>query len=207
MQNNIIGIIDYNSGNLTSVCNTLDKIGVEYKVSSSVKELEKTQKILFPGVGHAENAMKELKKLKLDTFLKNTTKPVLGICVGMQLLFNNSEESSSTETTQCLGIIPGTVQKFKKYEVGIIPHMGWNEVSQITPQHPIFKNIPDYSDSYFVHSYYCQPENKKHVVAMTDYKTKSFCCVVQKDNFLGIQFHPEKSSLIGQKILENFCKN
>ena len=197
----MIGIIDYNAGNLTSVCNTLDEMKVEYFVSADVKVLEKTQRILFPGVGHAKSAMQELEKRGLDVFLKNTQKPVLGICVGMQLLFDFSEEGE----TECLGIIPGKVKKFKPFEVGIIPHMGWNEISKIDIQNTIFSEVEDYSDFYFVHSYYCAPEKKEHVVAMTDYGQKSFCCIVQKDNFLGMQFHPEKSSNRGKKILENFC--
>jgi len=201
----MIGIIDYNAGNLTSVCNTLDDMKIKYVVSSDPQELEKTQKILFPGVGHAKAAMEELKKRKLDIFLKNTTKPVLGICVGMQLLFDYSEEGDESGNTECLGIISGGVKKFKQYEVGIVPHMGWNEISKIDLQNEIFAEISDYSDFYFVHSYYCDPSNREDVLAMTDYQTKSFCCMVQKDNFLGMQFHPEKSSTLGKKILRNFC--
>lgn len=206
----MIGIIDYNAGNLTSVCNTLDVLNIEYIVSSDVEELEKTDKILFPGVGHAKSAMQELEKRGLDVFLQNTKKPVLGICVGMQLLFEYSEEKidegPDTENTKCLGIISGGVKNFKQYEVGIVPHMGWNEISKIDLKNEIFSGIPDYSDFYFVHSYYCDPENRENILAMTDYQTKSFCCAVQKDNFIGMQFHPEKSSDMGKKILENFCK-
>ncbi len=199
----MIGVIDYGAGNLTSVCNTLDRIsGLKYFVSANAEELEKAEKIIFPGVGHAQDAMLELKKRGLEKFLKNTTKPVLGICVGMQLLFDFSEEGN----TECLGIIPGKVQKFDTEKVNLVPHMGWNEVSLIQSKHTLFAEISDYSDFYFVHSYFCFPENSEHVVAMTDYETESFCCAVQKDNFTGVQFHPEKSSLLGQKILENFCR-
>jgi glutamine amidotransferase len=205
----MLGVIDYNAGNIQSVKNTLEKVGIPFFVSGNPEELEKAEKILFPGVGHAKSSMEEVKKRGLDKFLKTTKKPVLGICVGMQLLFNSSEEGD----TECLGIISGEVKKFDTKEVDIVPHMGWNEVSKI-PSVPsssgteisLFNNIPDYSDFYFVHSYYCAPKNREDVIAITDYKTKSFCCAVQKENFYGVQFHPEKSGTLGQEILKNFWK-
>jgi len=200
----MIGIINYNAGNLQSVCNTLDQMGVKYKVSENPEDFETPEitKIIFPGVGHAKSCMAELKKRKFDIFLKNTQKPVLGICVGMQLLFEFSEEGD----TECLGIIKGSVKKFKKSDVSIIPHMGWNEVSAISQKHWLFDGISDYSDFYFVHSYFCFPENRSDILAMTDYEQFSFCCAVQYRNFIGVQFHPEKSSTFGKKILENFIK-
>lgn len=205
----MIGIINYNAGNLQSVCNTLDQMGVEYMVSENPKDFETPEitKIIFPGVGHAKSCMTELKKRKFDIFLKNTQKPVLGICVGMQLLFEYSEEGDdSGENTQCLGIIKGSVKKFKISDVKIIPHMGWNEVSKISYKHWIFDGIDDYSDFYFVHSYYCFPENRVDILGMTDYEQFSFCSAVHYQNFIGVQFHPEKSSMVGKKILENFIK-
>jgi glutamine amidotransferase len=203
----MIGIVDYNAGNLTSVCNVLDRIGVEYFISSDGEKLETAEKILFPGVGHAYSAMQELKKRGLDTFLQHTQKPVLGICLGMQLLFDSSEEGTEekNKNTECLGLIEGTVKKFDRDVVSIIPHMGWNEVSKIKPQHFLLGGIDDYLDFYFVHSYYCFPKNKENIVAMTDYEAQSFCCIAEKDNFFGIQFHPEKSAEWGEKIVKNFC--
>lgn len=200
----MIGIINYNAGNLQSVCNTLDQMNIEYLVSENPKDFENDTitKIIFPGVGHAKSCMAELQKRKFDIFLKNTQKPVLGICVGMQLLFEYSQEGE----TECLGLIKGTVKKFKESDVKIIPHMGWNEVSVIAQKHWLFEGINDYSDFYFVHSYYCFPEERVNILGMTDYEQFSFCSVVQNENYIGVQFHPEKSSGFGKKILENFVK-
>lgn len=205
----MIGIINYNAGNLQSVCNTLDQMGVAYLVSENPEDFETSEitKIIFPGVGHAKSCMNELQKRKFDIFLKNTQKPVLGICVGMQLLFEYSEESDAVgKRTECLGIIKGAVKKFPIEEVGIIPHMGWNEVSKISYTHWIFDGIEDYSDFYFVHSYYCFPENRVDILGMTDYEQLSFCSAVQYKNFIGVQFHPEKSSTVGKQILKNFIQ-
>ncbi len=205
----MIGVINYNAGNIQSVCNTLDQIGVLYKVSENPRDFEQENitKIIFPGVGHAKSCMEELQKRKFDVFLQNTQKSVLGICVGMQLLFEYSEEGNEEgKNTECLGIIKGSVKKFNESEVPIIPHMGWNEVSYIAQNHWILNGIEDYSDFYFVHSYYCFPRNREDIVGMTDYYQCSFCSVVQHKNFIGVQFHPEKSSTIGKKVLENFVK-
>lgn len=193
-----LGILDYNAGNITSVQNALETLEIPYFISADPKELAKAEKILFPGVGHAESCMQELKKRNLDVFLQNTTKPILGICVGMQLLFDWAEEGD----TDCTGIIEGNVKKFLKEEVGIIPHMGWNNIS--FENSPLFTNIPHNTDFYFVHSYYCQPKNTSEIIASVDYNGKKFCCGVQKKNFFGVQFHPEKSGKLGQQILKNF---
>lgn len=198
----MLGVLDYNAGNIRSVQNTLEHLDIPFFISSDPEELQKADKILFPGVGHAKSAMEELKKRGLDVFLKNTKKPVLGICVGMQLLFDFSEEGD----TECLGIIPGRVEKFDALKVKIIPHMGWNEVSKIDSNNILLKNIPDYSDFYFVHSYFCHPKNRENIVAMTDYETMSFCSAVKHENFVGAQFHPEKSGKLGQEILKNFLE-
>lgn len=193
-----LGVIDYNAGNITSVKNTLDQLEIQYFVSADPAELETAEKILFPGVGHAKSAMQELKIRGLDTFLQQTKKPVLGICVGMQLLFDWAEEGD----TKTLGIINGRVEKFLPEDVNIIPHMGWNEVE--IQNHPLFKGIENLHDFYFVHSYYCTPTNPKEILAITQYNKKKFCCAVHKENFFGVQFHPEKSGTTGQKIIKNF---
>lgn len=195
----MIGIIDYNAGNLTSVCNALTRNATEFFVAQNPEELQKATKIIFPGVGHAKSCMQELCQRGFDQFLKTTSRPVLGICVGMQMLFEFSEEGD----TKCLGIIEGSVKKFEKEKVKTIPHMGWNTV-EYSPS-PLFENIPQNTDFYFVHSYYCDPKNKEETLTTTEYENFSFCSAIQKDNFLGVQFHPEKSGKYGEMILENFC--
>lgn len=213
----MIGILDYGAGNVRSVENALFRIGAAFFVSDNPKELEKADKILFPGVGHAASAMQILREKKLDQFLQTTKKPVLGICLGMQLLFEFSEESNGV----CLGIISGRVQKFDTHKVPQIPHTGWNEVEFNSPHPPLFKEGEDSApygkgrlggvnrnaDFYFVHSYYCVPKNLEEILAETEYNGFRFCSAVKKENFLGVQFHPEKSGKAGEEILEFFLKS
>lgn len=194
----MIGIIDYNAGNLKSVCNTLARMNVDCIVASTPDSLKDADKIIFPGVGHAKSCMQEVKARGFDGFLQTTQKPVLGICVGMQLLFDFSEEGD----TECLGIIDGTVKKFDINTVHIVPHMGWNSVQHNSSA--LFSDIPQSSDFYFVHSYYCDPENVHKSIAHTEYNQFLFCSAVQHKNFFGVQFHPEKSGQKGEQILQNF---
>ena len=194
-----IAILDYGAGNIRSVQNALERLGQEFFVSGDPKELLKADKLIFPGVGSAGFAMRRLKETGLDIFLKNYTKPVLGICLGMQLFFDFSEE----DATECLGIIPGRIQKFDIQKSKIVPHMGWNRIcSQLTDSgQKLFENIDQDSFVYFVHSYFAPIT--EDTIAECFYGER-FTAAVQKDNFWGAQFHPEKSGDIGEQILRNF---
>lgn len=195
MYNPMIGIIKYQAGNLASVSNALDRLGAEYTISDKPEELDKADAIIFPGVGHAGAAMDDLRSKDLDTWLKNTTKSVLGICLGMQLFFESSEEGDST----ALGIIPGRLKKFDSSRAKV-PHMGWNQFQPLE-DHQLIKGIDSKQFLYYVHGYYA-PVNE-HTLASCSYIT-DFAAVVAKDNFLGVQFHPEKSGQVGSLLLQNF---
>lgn len=191
----MIAILKYNAGNTTSVENAIKQLGFEIVVTDDIPTLEKAEKIIFPGVGEASTAMKHLREKGLDIFLKNLKKPVLGICLGMQLLCEHTEEGD----TEGLGIFPLKVRKFPPQ--GIIPHTGWNNFSLVKGS--LFEGISTDDDVYFVHSY-CA-EIGENTVAVTDYIVP-FSSALQKNNFYGIQFHPEKSAIIGNKILKNFLE-
>lgn len=193
----MITIIDYNSGNIASVCNALKKLDISYKISSNLREIVDAEKIIFPGVGNAKQAMKELGKRELTDAIKFFKKPFLGICLGMQLLFDFSQEGN----TKCLGIIKGEVKRFPNTVK--IPHIGWNKIrfkiSDLRFQ------IVNKSYFYFVHSYYCEPADTKLVIGETEYEI-NFCSAVKKNNFYGVQFHPEKSGEKGLELLNNFYR-
>jgi len=191
----MIALIKYRAGNIASVSNALDRLGVNYFLAETPDELEAADGVIFPGVGHAYSAMESLQETGIDEWLKNTKKPVLGICVGMQLLF----ESSSEGNTKGLGVIPGSLLKFES-NTEKVPHMGWNTLS-ISQNHPLLKDIEPNEHLYFVHSYFAP--NNEFTVASCDY-IRPFIAVVAKDNYLGVQFHPEKSGVTGSKILQNF---
>lgn len=192
----MIQIIDYGAGNLQSVKNALEKLGQKYEVISSPKKIRSNSKIIFAGVGAAGNAMKNLQKSGFAIALPKLKNPFLGICLGMQLLFDFSEEND----TACLGIIKGEVCRFPQGL--IVPQIGWNQVK--VNNSPIFKDVTQNNYFYFVNSFYVKPFGKNSI-AETDYGI-TFCSAVQKENFYGVQFHPEKSGQIGQKILNNFIK-
>lgn len=191
----MIALIKYRAGNIASLSNALDRLGADYFLAETPEELETADGIIFPGVGHAGAAMESLKENNIDEWLKKTKKPVLGICVGMQLLFDSSSEGN----TKGLGIIPGSLQRFESTEEKV-PHMGWNTLDH-TSDHPLLKGVNPEEHVYFVHSYYAP--NNKFALATCDYITP-FIAVVEKDNFMGVQFHPEKSGETGAKILKNF---
>lgn len=191
----MIGIIKYQAGNLTSVSNALKRLGAEHTISDDPDTLEKADGIIFPGVGHAGAAMDDLRSRDLDVWLKNTDKPVLGICLGMQLLFESSEEGDS----EGLNVIPGRLKKFNS-SVAKVPHMGWNQFSPVK-EHSLISGISDKQFLYYVHGYYA-PTNE-HTLASCHY-INDFAAVVAKDNFLGVQFHPEKSGQVGSLLLQNF---
>jgi len=196
--NNTIAIIDYGFGNITSLVNSIKKIGANYTVTSNPQEINSATKVIFPGVGHANKAMQELKKRSLIEVIKKIQVPFLGICLGMQLLLSTSEEGN----TDCLNIIKGKVQKFKtKLKV---PQIGWNKV-RLQFQSKLFQDIPNNSFFYFVHSYYCNLDNKNNSTGSTEYG-KSFCSALELDNFFSVQFHPEKSGETGLKLLQNFWR-
>ncbi len=195
----MITIIDYGLGNIGSVKNAFDKLGVINVVSSSPEDIKKASGLILPGVGAAGEGMKNIKSRTLDAVIRNEVdkgKPLLGICLGMQLLMSKSEEGN----VKCLNIIEGNVKKFRGDLK--VPQIGWNEV-KIEYGQKLFKNIPQNSYFYFVHSYYCVPTNQKLSIGTSYYGTE-FCSVSQKNNIYGVQFHPEKSGENGLKLLKNF---
>ena len=191
----MIAIVKYNAGNIQSVKNTVERLGFSCIVTDDENELKSAEKVIFPGVGEASSAMKYLKERRLDETIKNLKQPVLGICLGQQLLCNFSEEGN----TQCLGIFDVNVRKFEAKEK--VPHMGWNNLSEIKSE--LFKGISPEKDFYFVHSYYA--EIGENTTSICDYII-SFSASMQKDNYYSTQFHPEKSSKIGEQLLLNFLK-
>ena len=194
----MIAIVKYNAGNITSVKNAVERLGYSCLVTDDKTLLQQAEKVIFPGVGEASSAMKYLKEKGLDEVIKNLTQPILGICLGQQLLCQFSEEGD----TNCLGIFDAIVKKFEpKLKV---PHMGWNQVQQVQ-RHALWEGIPDNSAFYFVHSYYAVPANSAHTVGATDYGSL-FTCAVAKDNIFATQFHPEKSAHLGLRLYQNFTR-
>ena len=190
-------IIKYNAGNIRSVLFALERIGVNAIVSDDHDEIRSADRVIFPGVGEASSAMKYLKEKGLDTLIYSLTQPVLGICLGMQLMCAYSEENNTT----CLGIFDQKVRLFP--ENGFkIPQIGWNNITNLKTS--IFNGVAENSYMYFVHSYYV--EKCESAIALTDYISE-YSSAVHKNNFYAVQFHPEKSGEAGQKILENFIFN
>ena len=202
----MIIIVDYKAGNLTSVKLAFEALGVEAEISSDPTAVADAERLVFPGVGAAGAAMDELQKLKLKDAIKGfveTGKPFLGICVGTQILLDFSEEDGGTN---CLGLIPGKVKRFKAASpYDKIPQMGWNTVN-FKCDHPLFEGIESGSEFYFVHSFYPHPENKSHWLAETEYAETPFASIVGRDNLVATQFHAERSGRMGLKLLENFSK-
>lgn len=192
----MIALINYNAGNITSVKNAIERLGFSCVITDNADEIRSAAKVIFPGVGEASSAMTYLKAKGLDQVICSLTQPVLGICLGQQLLCQFSEEGN----TECLGIFPVQVKKFPPLD--IVPHMGWNTL-QINGRSPLLNGIQEDDDVYFVHSYYCEPSN--YSLATCDY-ILPFSAAMQKDNFYATQFHPEKSAGIGEGILLNFLK-
>lgn len=191
-----VAIIKYNAGNTQSVAFALDRIGVSYEITDNPEEIKAAEKVIFPGVGEASTAMQYLKDKNLDQLLPQLTQPVLGICLGMQLMCRFSEEND----TECLGIFDETVRHFKATQTNKVPHTGWNNLTQTKGWLG-----PEFEDTfvYFVHSYYV-PLNP-YTVAQTDY-IAPFSAAMEKDNFFAAQFHPEKSAAVGERILKQFLK-
>ena len=198
-----IVLIDYGMGNLHSVGKALEKSGAKVKISSNPKDILKADKLVLPGVGAFKEAMRELKKRKLiKPIIQHIKKGkvFLGLCLGLQLLFEESEEGGRVKG---LNILKGCVKKFSAKLK--IPHMGWNQIKIKKNNCPLFKNIQDKSYLYFVHSYYAAPKDKAIIAAVTNYGI-NFTSVVWKDNTYAFQGHPEKSQRLGLKILENFVR-
>ena len=191
----MIGILNYKAGNTRSVENALKSIDVSFLISNKPEELNACDQLIIPGVGMAKTAMEDLKNTGLDQFIISFKKPVLGICLGMQLLANYSEEGNIKLLSRC----DYQVQKFKGNLP--IPHMGWNELRHI--KGPIFKGIEEAEHFYFVHSYFLPLG--RYTTAVSAYQ-KSFTAALEKDNFFGVQFHPEKSAKAGLKLLKNFSQ-
>jgi glutamine amidotransferase len=197
-----VSIIKYNAGNVQSVLFALQRLGVNAIVTDDHEQINSSDKIIFPGVGNAASAMEYLKEKKLDQLIVSLIQPVLGICLGLQLLCNFSEEGN----TKCLGIFNADVRKFDdevfqnknllRYK---IPHMGWNTISNLSS--PLMNGIADNSFMYFVHSYYATLSAE--TIATTDY-INPFSSAMRKNNFYGVQFHTEKSAVAGERILSNF---
>ena len=189
----MIAIIKYNAGNISSVQNALTRLGYESAITDNETSILAADKVIFPGVGEASSAMKYLMEKKLDKTIVKIKKPMLGICLGQQLMCAYSEEGN----TKCLGIFDSHVKKFPNTE--LVPHMGWNNFSKI--EGVLFKGLESTNNVYFVHSYYA--EVNAQTTAVCDY-IKPFSAAMQRDNFYATQFHPEKSADIGEKILKNF---
>ncbi len=191
-----VAIVKYNAGNTASVVNALIRLGVEPLVTDIAEELRTADKVIFPGVGEASTAMNYLRGRQLDAVIPFLTQPVLGICLGMQLMCETSEEND----TECLRILPYRVRRFKSDTLKV-PHTGWNRISELNS--PLFAGLPDGERVYFVHGYYV--DEGERTTATTEY-IQSFSAAIGRDNFHAVQFHPEKSGAVGERILENFLR-
>lgn len=188
-----IAIVKYNAGNVCSITNALNRLGIEPVITDNAEYLSTADKIIFPGVGEASSAMQYLKAHHLDNLIRDLKQPILGICLGMQLLCRFSEENN----TDCLGIFDLNVKKFSSPLK--IPQIGWNSIDNLSSE--LFKGIDNDEYVYFVHSYYA--EIGKNTIATTDYGI-TYSSALHKNNFYATQFHPEKSGIVGAKIIENF---
>lgn len=200
----MIAVVDYGAGNLGSVVNALEHLGIPHVVSDDPATLLGASGVIFPGVGATADSMRNLRERGLVDVLRavaESGRPLFGVCVGQQVLFGTSYEG---DPHPCLGILGGEVRRFPDNDELIVPHMGWNSVNILRP-HPLFAGIPDGTEFYFVHSYYCAPEDESIVLGTTDYAA-SFPAAIQRDNVMATQFHPEKSGKWGLQIYRNFAR-
>jgi glutamine amidotransferase len=198
----VIGIVDYGMGNLASVANAFEYLGFDSVICTKPEEIESVERIILPGVGSFQAAMQSLIQDKWDQAIiefGKSGRPVLGICLGMQLLFDSGDENGPTDG---LGLIPGEVKYLVPASPNKVPHVGWNSLN-IIQEHPLLERYRPGVDLYFVHSYQVLPKSTDHIIAKTDFGGE-FVSAVAKDNVAGMQFHPEKSQPYGLKILENF---
>jgi len=201
----VITIVDYKAGNLTSVRLAFEALGADVEITDDPSAVLAAERVVFPGVGAARASMANLRRLGLVDPIRAVVargSPFLGICMGAQIIFEDSEEDGGVH---CMGLVPGTVKRFRPSEATCkIPHMGWNAV-QFAGRHPLFAGIEDGTEFYFVHSYYPEPADARYVIGETDYAGSRFASIVATDNLAATQFHPERSGRFGLKILENFC--
>ena len=190
-----VAIVKYNAGNVQSVAFALNRLGIEPIISDNAEVLQSADKIIFPGVGEASTAMEYLRASQLDVLIPNLKQPVLGICLGLQLMCTHSDENNA----DCLNIFPVQVKKFPNDLK--VPQMGWNTLQNL--KGPLFKGIQPNDYVYYVHSYYA--ELNDYAIATTHYNF-DYACAMQKDNFYAVQFHPEKSGPVGAQLLENFIQ-
>ncbi len=190
-------IVKYNAGNIQSVQYALERIGASALVTDDHELIRSADKVIFPGVGEASTAMNYLQSKSLDVLIKELPQPVLGICLGMQLMCKYSEENN----TDCMGIFDEQVKLFQpEKSAGLkVPQIGWNTISDLSTG--LFKDVPENSFCYFVHGYYAS--KGEHTIATTDY-VQPYSAALHRDNFYGVQFHPEKSAVVGEQILKNF---
>mgnify|MGYP000402636825 CR=1 FL=1 len=189
-------IIKYNAGNIQSVLYALERLGVSATVTDNLETIQTADKVIFPGVGEASTAMDYLKQRNLDQLIKNLKQPVLGICLGMQLMCMHSEENDTT----CLGIFEEKVKQFTPLDVSYkVPQIGWNTLYNLKTN--LFKSVPENGYMYFVHGYYAAMG--AHTIATTNY-IQEYSSALHKDNYYGVQFHPEKSAKLGEQIIQNF---
>jgi glutamine amidotransferase len=193
-----IAVIKYNSGNVQSVLYALERLGVDAVLTDDPSLIRAADKVIFPGQGEASTAMNYLKARKLDLLIKDLKQPFLGVCLGLQLLCEHSEEND----TECLGILPVKVKRFMPVDSQEfkVPHVGWNELEQLGSD-PLLKDLPSSPFVYYVHSFYA--ELSEYTIAKTHY-VHDFSAILRRGNYWAIQAHPEKSSLVGQKLLSNF---
>lgn len=203
----MVGIIDYKAGNIKSVERALAALGCQYTIADRPQDLEGASRLIFPGVGDARYAMEQMRLSGFDSFLREKVAqqvPVLGICLGSQIIFDFSEEGD----TPCLGLIPGTIRHFSSIKKDFslkVPHMGWNNLQYRNGgSDPIFSGINDSQSYYFVHSYVIQPEDESVIVATADYGI-TVPAALRKGSLVAVQFHPEKSGEPGLRLLRNFC--
>ncbi len=205
----MIAIIDYEAGNLTSVARAMSYLGYENIVTGDKEKITAAERVIFPGVGSAGSAMTSLKRLGLDNLLKDlfdAGKPIMGICLGTQIILKHSQEHD----TDCIGLVDGNVPLFRSDMADNdgstlkIPHMGWNHVS-LKKEHPVLKGLKKEDEFYFVHSYYPNPVSEDYVIGVTNYGIE-FASIIGYKNLVATQFHPEKSGEAGLNILKNFCE-
>ncbi|MDI1324707.1 MAG: imidazole glycerol phosphate synthase subunit HisH [Algoriphagus sp.] len=195
-----IAVIKYNSGNVQSVLYALERLGADAELTDDPAKIRAADKVIFPGQGEASTAMTYLKSRKLDSLIKDLKQPFLGVCLGLQLLCEHTEEND----TECLGVFPVKVKRFipENSQEFKVPHVGWNELENLTAD-PLLHGLPANPFVYYVHSFYA--ELSEYTIATTHY-IHDFSAILHRDNFWAIQAHPEKSSTVGEKLLENFLK-